>query len=46
VYHQGWNGSWDAAEAINFGDGHSAARAHHYRHYMEQQCSVTPPLKI
>ncbi len=32
AYHQGWNGGWNVAEAINYGDGRSAARARGYRH--------------
>jgi hypothetical protein len=46
VYHQGWNGGWNAAEAINFGDGWSAARTRDYRHCVAQQCPVSSPLKI
>jgi hypothetical protein len=32
AYHQGWNGGWNVAEAINYGDGASAKRIRGYRH--------------
>jgi hypothetical protein len=32
AYHQGWNGGWNVAEAINYGDGRSAARVRSYRY--------------
>jgi hypothetical protein len=37
AYHQGWNGGWNVAEAINYGDGRSAARARSYR-YCTTKC--------
>jgi hypothetical protein len=32
AYHEGWNGGANVAEAINYGDGRSAARLRGYRH--------------
>jgi hypothetical protein len=32
VYHQGWNGGWSVAEAINYGDGARAKRVSDYIH--------------
>jgi hypothetical protein len=37
AYHQGWNGGWNVAEAINYGDGKSAARVRSYR-YCTAKC--------
>ncbi len=37
AYHQGWNGGWNVAEAINYGDGKSAARVRGYR-YCTMKC--------
>jgi hypothetical protein len=44
VYHQGWNGGWNVAEAINYGDARSAARARHYRACVPPKCPVAVPL--
>ncbi len=36
AYHQGWNGGWNVAEAVNYGDGMSAARALDYKHCRDE----------
>jgi hypothetical protein len=39
AYHRGWNGGWNVAEAINYGDGLSATRARSYR-YCTTKCML------
>jgi hypothetical protein len=43
-YYEGWNAGWNVAEAVNYGDGASAARVRGYR-YCRQSCG-TPAMPI
>jgi hypothetical protein len=44
VYHQGWNGGWNVAEAITYDDDRSVARAKGYRYCTKGQCTREEPL--
>ncbi len=41
TYFEGWNAGWNVTEAVNYGDGASAARVRGYRH-CRSTCPIPP----